>query len=133
MLFIIWSGEQSTTPGYYSTLNSETMKCKCTTISSEQKINELCWLDIQSGLHFLYIPDMLVKSKTLMLEVGIFWAVRLQAEKTQETSLRISNTSCLYTSPGLLKTRISASLCYTSQQNIRHLSKCLSSKYAPGY
>lgn len=57
------------------------MKYKWAAISSEQKINESCWLDIQSSLHFLYIPDMLVKNKRpLMLEAGVFAAVRLQAE-----------------------------------------------------
>lgn len=57
------------------------MKYKCATISSEQKSNESCWLDIESGLHLLYIPDMLVKNKRpLMLEVGIFLAIRLQTE-----------------------------------------------------
>lgn len=39
------------------------MKYKCATISSEQKPNESCWLDTQSGLHFLYVSDMLVKNK----------------------------------------------------------------------
>lgn len=49
------------------------MKYKCAAIRGEQKINESRWLDIQSGLHFLYIPDMLVKSKRPpMLEVGAF-------------------------------------------------------------
>lgn len=57
------------------------MKYKCATISSEQKSNESCWLDIESGLHLLYIPDMLVKNKRpLMLEVRIFLAIRLQTE-----------------------------------------------------
>lgn len=38
-------------------------------------------LDIQSGLHFLYIPDMLVKNKRLlMLEGEAFGEVRHQAE-----------------------------------------------------
>lgn len=41
------------------------MKYKCATISSEQKSNESCWLDIQSGLHFLYVSDMLVKNKKM--------------------------------------------------------------------
>lgn len=57
------------------------MKYKCATISSEQKSNESCWLDIESGLHLLYIPDMLVKNeRPLMLEVGIFLVIRLQTE-----------------------------------------------------
>lgn len=57
------------------------MKYKCATINSEQKSNESCWLDIESGLHLLYIPDMLVKNKRpLMLEVGIFLVIRLQTE-----------------------------------------------------
>lgn len=57
------------------------MKYKCAAISSEQKSNESCWLDIQSGLHLLYIPDGLVKNKRpLMVEVQIFLAARLQTE-----------------------------------------------------
>lgn len=57
------------------------MKYKCATINSEQKSNESCWLDIESGLHLLYIPDMLVKNeRPLMLEVGIFLVIRLQTE-----------------------------------------------------
>lgn len=57
------------------------MKYKCATISSEQKSNESCWLDSESGLHLLYIPDMLVKNKRpLMLEVGMFLAIKLQTE-----------------------------------------------------
>ena len=57
------------------------MKYKCAAISSEQKSNESCWLDIQSGLHLLYNPDVLVKNKRpLMVEVQIFLAARLQTE-----------------------------------------------------
>lgn len=59
-------GNQPATAAKDSTLNSETMIYKWTTLALEHKWNEWSWLDIWSSL------GVLVKNQSLILKRGMF-------------------------------------------------------------
>lgn len=129
---LVW--KQPATAGEHSTLDSETMMYKWTTLCCEQIPNKRSWLDTWSTLDFLTIPGIFVKKSTVNPEErNICWQSDFNHSKLVKLQQEWRIFHICILPFGVLLTRMTASLCNKPWQNLLWFAKCSSPKCAPRY